>query len=138
MSNQTETPESKLLGLLLKEMKLSSKAPEVRTAHWVEKHFGIPSRPEDVLWRMVWLAAIPAIATILYMHISSWLWSIGQVTLLTVSTLAIAFIILGFAYAAIAGADHRTKSLVGVQLFFAWFIVLCTMVWQGAAPYVQQ
>lgn len=138
MSKEPETLESKLLRILLREMKMPIHKHEVSEKHWVEKHFGIPDRPEDILWRFAWLVMVPAIATLIYMPLSNWLWQGGQGTLMWVGTTAIVGIYLFYAYVVSRAADAKLKPLVEVQIIIPWLVVLVVMVWQGVAPYVQQ
>lgn len=138
MSKEPETLESRLLQHLLREMRPPTHKHEIKERHWVEKHFGIPDRPEDILWRFAWLVIVPAIATLIYLPLSDWLWKTGQGALMWVGTAAIAGICLFYAYVVSRAADEKLKSLVEIQLFIPWLTVLVVMVWQGVQPYVQQ
>lgn len=138
MRKETETPESALIRLLLREMRMPTHKHEIKERHWVEKHFGIPDRPEDILWRFAWLVIVPAIATLVYMPLSNWLWQTGQGLLMWVGTLAIAFCLLFYAFVVSRAADAKLKPLVNLQLFIPWFTVLVVMIWHGVSPYVQQ
>jgi hypothetical protein len=135
---QQETAESKLLNLLLQGLKMPVQKTEVKQPHWVDKHFGIPSNPEDVLWRFCWLVIVPAMATLIYLPLSHWLWQMGQGALMSVTSLAIASCLLFFSYFVLSAADPKLRPLVNLQLFIPWFTVLVVMIWQGVLSYVSQ
>lgn len=134
---QQETAESKLLNLLLQGLKMPVQKTEVKQPHWVDLQFGIPDNPEDVLWRFCWLVVVPAMATLVYLPLSHWLWANGQGMLMAVTSLAIAGCLLFFSYFVLNSADPKLRPLVNLQLFIPWLTVLVVMIWQGVIDYVQ-
>ncbi len=136
MSKEQETTEANLLSLLLQNLKMPVHKTEVKQPNWIDRHFGLPNNPEDLLWRFCWLVVVPAMATLVYLPLSHWLWAMGQGALMTISSLAIAGCLLFFSYFVLHSVDPKLRPLVNLQLFIPWLTVLIVMIWQGVVDYV--
>jgi hypothetical protein len=84
---------------------------------WAERHFALPTSPEEVLWRGCWLLVAPAISALLAIPVAQWCWTQGY-PWITVVGLCVAglFYYLVYLFAFHSATSRSLQRLVDIQL----------------------
>jgi hypothetical protein len=62
---------------LVQETKERQPQTKIVRSNWLDKHFGIPRNPEDLLWRFAWLFTVPALCGVIALPLMRWCWLNG-------------------------------------------------------------
>lgn len=132
MSNSNQDLET-VVNALLKAVKQQPPIKtEVKRPTWVERRFGVPKSGEEVLWRLTWLIAIPAIATLCYLPIADWCWFNGLPWLTILVSVSILLIYWAMAQLAIQSAGNLER-LVEIQVCIPVAVVFFILMWETLA-----
>lgn len=131
MSNEPESDQqlTAVVAALLKQLKQPPVTKELKVPGWVEKRFGIPQSGEEVLWRLAWLVAIPAIATLMTLPVLDWLWGNGFPWIVLLTCLALGLVYWAIYYYA-SHAAAKLRSLVDVQFAIPLAVIWFVIVWE--------
>jgi hypothetical protein len=134
-----QTPQTTNLGQLfisvLQESVKQQPIKPVQSSTWLDERFGLPSNAEDILWRLSWLFAVPAISALVMLPISQFLWFNGFPMVVILLSVATALLYWALWMVAMGTPCQTPKNLIRLQLsvpvLTIWFVILWEVMTRG-------
>lgn len=126
---------SQLFISVLQESVRQQPIKPVQSSTWLDDRFGLPSNAEDILWRLSWLFAIPAVIGLVMLSISEFLWFNGYPLVVILVSVASALLYWGFWMVALSTPCQTPKNLIRLQLsvpvLTLWFVIVWEVISRG-------
>jgi hypothetical protein len=129
-----QPPQGNNLGQLfisvLQESVRQQPVKPVQPSTWLDERLGLPSNAEDILWRISWLFAVPAVISLILVPVAQWLWLNGYpiVVMLVGATSALVYWALWMV--ALATPCQTPKNLIRLQLSAPVLTIWFVIVWE--------
>ncbi len=118
-----------IVNALLKHIKQQPVSKDIKQPNWVERRFGVPQSGEEVLWRIAWLVAIPAIITSLLIPIAIWVW-LNLMPMVVIIAIAAGLFIYWLIYQFAVSHSGNLQTLVEIQFCIPVWIAFLVVAWE--------